>query len=84
MLEDVGGGDGEARRSGDENRAGGRHEAAPPEAVADVDGSAAFAPGPPPPAAPAREAGAEDPFAGLAIGGASDATSTRDSTFAGL
>lgn len=87
MLEDLEGGDGGARRSGhlqgaskDEKGAGGRREAE----VADVDGLATFAPGPSAAASPANAAGAEDPFAGLVIGRASDATSTRDATFAGL
>ena len=87
MLEDLGGGDGGARRSGhlqgaskDEKGAGGRREAE----VADVDGLATFAPGPSAAASPANAAGAEDPFAGLVIGRTSDATSTRDATFAGL
>ena len=83
LLEDVKEGDGEARRSRNEKGAGGRREAAPPAAVADVDGLATFAPGPPAVPSPACAAGAEDPFAGLAVGGASDATSTKDSTFTG-
>ena len=83
LLEDLGGGDGGAEASGDKG-GGGRREAAPPAAAADVDGLAAFAPGPSAAASPANAAGAEDPFAGLVIGGASDATATRDSTFAGL
>jgi len=83
LLEDLGGGDGGAGASGDKG-GGGRRESAPPAAAADVDGLAAFAPGPSAAASPANAAGAEDPFAGLVIGGASDATATRDSTFAGL
>ena len=83
LLEELGCGDEGAEASGDKG-GGGRREAAPPAAAADVDGLAAFAPGPSAAASPANAAGAEDPFAGLVIGGASDATATRDSTFAGL